>query len=487
MDFSGTTVLCLGDRMLDRFAYCGIDRISPEAPVPVLLLERVERMLGGAGNVARNIAALGGRAVLMGLLGTDAAGEEVRAAIRATPHLVDAHVISPDRATICKTRYIAAHQQIMRVDEEHAHALEADEEKQLLAAIAKTLPDVDAVILSDYGKCVLGRKIVKHAIAQARSRQIPVFIDPKSENFRHYRGASCITPNLAELARASRMPVASDPEVIAAATRVMRDAKAEAILVTRSDKGMMLIEASGEVHIEAARAREVFDVSGAGDTVIAVLALTHASGQKLPEAMRLANTAAGIVVSKLGTATVELDELTLELSREARNQAAHLEKIYSVAEAETLVRQWKSRGLSVGFTNGCFDIVHPGHVGYLAGARAECDRLIVALNSDASTRRLKGPSRPVNSLEDRLAVIAALASVDAVISFDEDTPLELIRRLRPDVLMKGADYTIETVVGAEDVIAMGGRVALINLLEGHSTTKVIGRLRAPVVALTGKG
>jgi D-beta-D-heptose 7-phosphate kinase/D-beta-D-heptose 1-phosphate adenosyltransferase len=487
MDFSGTTVLCLGDIMLDRFAYCGIDRISPEAPVPVLLLERVERMLGGAGNVARNIAALGGRAVLMGLLGTDAAGEEVRAAIRATPHLVDAHVISPDRATICKTRYIAAHQQIMRVDEEHAHALEADEEKQLLAAIAKTLPDVDAVILSDYGKCVLGRKIVKHAIAQARSRQIPVFIDPKSENFRHYRGASCITPNLAELARASRMPVASDPEVIAAATRVMRDAKAEAILVTRSDKGMMLIEASGEVHIEAARAREVFDVSGAGDTVIAVLALTHASGQKLPEAMRLANTAAGIVVSKLGTATVELDELMLELSREARNQAAHLEKIYSVAEAETLVRQWKSRGLSVGFTNGCFDIVHPGHVGYLAGARAECDRLIVALNSDASTRRLKGPSRPVNSLEDRLAVIAALASVDAVISFDEDTPLELIRRLRPDVLMKGADYTIETVVGAEDVIAMGGRVALINLLEGHSTTKVIGRLRAPVVALTGKG
>jgi D-beta-D-heptose 7-phosphate kinase/D-beta-D-heptose 1-phosphate adenosyltransferase len=250
---------------------------------------------------------------------------------------------------------------------------------------------------------------------------------------------------------------------------------------------MMLIEASGEVHIEAARAREVFDVSGAGDTVIAVLALTHASGQKLPEAMRLANTAAGIVVSKLGTATVELDELTLELSREARNQAAHLEKIYSVAEAETLVRQWKSRGLSVGFTNGCFDIVHPGHVGYLAGARAECDRLIVALNSDASTHRLKGPSRPVNSLEDRLAVIAALASVDAVISFDEDTPLELIRRLRPDVLMKGADYTIETVVGAEDVIAIGGRVALIDLLEGHSTTKVIDRLQAPVVALAGKG
>jgi D-beta-D-heptose 7-phosphate kinase/D-beta-D-heptose 1-phosphate adenosyltransferase len=482
MDFSRTTVLCLGDIMLDRFAYCGIERISPEAPVPVLRLGQVERMLGGAGNVARNIAALGGRALLMGLLGNDAAGEEVRAAIRATPHLVDAHIVSPGRPTICKTRYVAGHQQIMRVDEEEVHALQPVEEASLRAAFVTALPGVDAVILSDYGKCVLGPKIVKFAIAQAKARGIPVFVDPKNDDFRFYRGATCITPNLAELARASKMPVGSDDEVIAAATRVMRDAKTEAILATRSDKGMLLVEASGETHIEGARAREVFDVSGAGDTVIATLALAHASGQKLPEAMRLANTAAGIVVSKLGTATVELDELTLELSREARDQAAHLEKIYSAAEAETMVRQWRSRGLSVGFTNGCFDIVHPGHVSYLAGARTECDRLIVALNSDASTSRLKGPTRPVNALADRMAVIAALASVDAVISFDEDTPLELIRRLRPDVLMKGADYTLDTVVGADDVIAMGGRVALIDLVHGHSTTKVISRMTAPPVA-----
>jgi D-beta-D-heptose 7-phosphate kinase / D-beta-D-heptose 1-phosphate adenosyltransferase len=485
VDFSGATVLTLGDIMLDRFAYCALERISPEAPVPVLLLQRVESALGGAGNVARNIAALGGTAVLVGLLGDDPAGDEVRAAIRATPRLVDAHVASRARPTICKTRYIAAHQQMMRVDEEEVRPLDADEEARLIAAIGEALPDVDALILSDYDKCVLGPKVTRFAISRAQARGIPVFVDPKAKPFRHYRGATCVTPNLAELAYAARMPVGSEAEVIAAANRVLRDARVEALLAKRSDKGMVLVEASGAVHVEEARAREVFDVTGAGDTVIAILALAVAGGYPLAQAMRLANTAAGIVVSKLGTATVELDELMLEASRDAKSRAALHAKYYSLAEVETLVRQWKSRGLSVGFTNGCFDIVHPGHVGMLAAARAECGRLIVALNGDASVRRLKGPARPINALADRCAVIAALGSVDAVVSFDDDTPLELIRRLKPDVLMKGADYTVETVVGAEDVIAAGGRVALIDLLEGHSTSGVIDRLQAP--AFAGKG
>jgi D-beta-D-heptose 7-phosphate kinase/D-beta-D-heptose 1-phosphate adenosyltransferase len=301
-------------------------------------------------------------------------------------------------------------------------------------------------------------------------------VDPKSHDYRQYRGATCVTPNLAELSLAAKMPVASEDAIIAAATRVLRDAKAEAILATRSDKGMLLVEASGAVHVEPARAREVFDVSGAGDTVIAVLALAHASGETLPDAMRLANAAAGIVVSKLGTAIAELDELMLEMSR----GASHRGKFFSATETDTLVRQWKSRKLRVGFTNGCFDIVHPGHVAMLSAARRECDRIVVALNDDASTRRLKGSSRPINALADRCAVIAALESIDAVTSFADDTPLELIRRLKPDVLMKGSDYTVETVVGAEDVIAAGGRVALIDLVAGHSTTEVIGRLRAPV-------
>jgi D-beta-D-heptose 7-phosphate kinase / D-beta-D-heptose 1-phosphate adenosyltransferase len=475
MDFSGARVLCLGDIILDRFAYCGIDRISPEAPVPVLLLQRVEAMLGGAGNVARNIAALGGTPVLVGLLGRDPAGDEARDRLLATPRIVDAHVATGARPTVCKTRYIAGHQQIMRVDEEQVRVLDADEEAGLLAALEAALPNTDAMILSDYGKGVVGSGLRSAAIDRARRRGVPVFVDPKSADFADYRGATCITPNQAELAAAARLPVDTDDDVVAAARQVLRDADAAAIVATRAEKGMVLVDAAGAVHVEPARAREVYDVSGAGDTVIAVLALAHASGYPLPEAMRLANAAAGIVVSKLGTATVELDELMLELSR---SQAAQDAKLYSSAEADTLVRQWQSRGLKVGFTNGCFDIVHPGHVAMLAAARRECDRLVVALNSDASTRRLKGPTRPINPLASRATVIAALASVDAVISFDDDTPLELICRLKPDVLMKGADYTIETTVGAAEIMSWGGRVALIDLVEGHSTTRVIERLRA---------
>jgi D-beta-D-heptose 7-phosphate kinase/D-beta-D-heptose 1-phosphate adenosyltransferase len=478
MDFSHATILCLGDVMLDRFAYCATERLSPEAPVPVLLLQRTRCMLGGAGNVARNIAALGGKAVLLGLLGEDAAGAEIRALIGQTAGLTDRNVATGHRPTICKTRYLAGHQQLLRVDEEQTHPLAAPEEAALIEAAERAIAEVDAVILSDYGKSTLGGNVLRAAIACARGCGVPVYVDPKSSDFRDYKGATCVTPNLRELALAAGLPVTTDAEVAAAATKVLRDAEAAAILATRSDKGMLLVEASGGVHLEAARAREVYDVSGAGDTVIAVLALACASGHSLPQAMRLANTAAGIVVSKLGTATVELDELMLELSRDVRDKEWHHAKYYSAAEAETLVRRWKSRGLRVGFTNGCFDIVHAGHVALLAAARAQCDRLIVALNTDPGVRRLKGPKRPVNGLADRSAVIAAVESVDAVISFDDDTPLELIRRLQPDVLVKGGDYTIDGVVGAAEVQAAGGRVVLVDLVEGRSTTRLIDAIRA---------
>ena len=485
MDFSNATILCLGDIMLDRFAYCDTERISPEAPVPVLLLKRMQSMLGGVGNVARNIAALGGQAVLMGLLGHDQAGEEVRALMVGTAGLVDAHVASTSRPTICKTRFIAGHQQLVRVDEESPHELEPAEEAALIAALERHLADCDAVILSDYAKGTLGPKIIATAIARGRALGIPVYVDPKSTDFTRYRGATCIAPNLKELAAAAHMPVTTDAEIIAAATKVMQAAGAEAILATRSEKGMALVEASGGVHLEPARAHEVFDVSGAGDTVMAVLALACASGYELPQAMHLANTAAGIAVSKLGTATVELDELMLELSRDVRDKDWLRAKYYSIAEAETLVRRWKSRGLSVGFTNGCFDVLHAGHIGLLAAARAQCDRLVVALNTDRGVRRLKGPERPVNQLGDRSAVIAAVESVDAVVSFDEETPIELIRCLRPDVLVKGGDYTIEGVVGHEEVQANGGRVLLVELVEGRSTTRLIEAIRATPAPASG--
>src|SRR5256885_9113775 len=279
MDFSNATILCLGDIMLDRFAYCDTERISPEAPVPVLLLKRTQSMLGGVGNVARNIAALGGRAVLMGLLGHDQAGDEVRALIRETRGVVDAHAASANRPTICKTRFIAGHQQMLRVDEESLHDPDGDEEKALLAAIERHLPKSHAVILSDYAKGTLGPKVIETAIARARSLGIPVYVDPKSTDFTRYRGATCIAPNLRELAAAAHMPVATNAEIVAAATKVMQDAAAEAILRTPSEKGMALIEASGAVHIEAARAREVFDVSGAGDTVVAGVGRARGRGE----------------------------------------------------------------------------------------------------------------------------------------------------------------------------------------------------------------
>jgi D-beta-D-heptose 7-phosphate kinase/D-beta-D-heptose 1-phosphate adenosyltransferase len=472
MDFSGATILCLGDVMLDRFAHCDTERISPEAPVPVLLLRRTQSMLGGAGNVARNIAALGGTAVLIGMLGEDAAGTETRTLVAATPGILDRNVAGR-RPTTCKTRYMAGNQQLMRVDEEYTQALAPDEEAALIEAADEALGQADAVILSDYGKGVLSPAVLQAAIDGARRRGVPVYVDPKGDNFARYRGAACITPNQRELALAARLPTATDAEIVAAATRVLRDSGVDAVLATRSEKGMALIEASGAVHFEAARAREVFDVSGAGDTVVAVLALAGAAGYPLPQAMRLANTAAGIVVSKLGTATVELDELMLELARDVRDKEWHRAKHFSLAETEALVRRWKSRNLRVGFTNGVFDIVHAGHVALLAAARAQCDRLIVALNTDSSVRRLKGPKRPVNALADRAAVIAAVEAVDAVISFDDETPIELIRRLKPDTLVKGGDYTINTVVGAEDVQAAGGRVVLVDLVEGRSTTRLI--------------
>jgi D-beta-D-heptose 7-phosphate kinase/D-beta-D-heptose 1-phosphate adenosyltransferase len=305
---------------------------------------------------------------------------------------------------------------------------------------------------------------------------VPVFADPKSDDFRLYAGADCLTPNARELGRAARLPCGTEAEVVAAARAVMAAAGLPALLCTRAEQGMVLVRADGRHAAVPAEAREVFDVSGAGDTVIATLALAHAAGRPLEEAMRIANAAAGIVVGKLGTATVSAAELDHAL-RMGGGAAPGEQVLLEPAALERLIADWRAHGLRVGFTNGVFDILHAGHVASLAAARRRCDRLVVALNTDASVRRLKGPERPVNGLADRAAVIAALAAVDAVTAFDDDTPLALIRRLLPDVLMKGADYTVDSVVGAAEVIAAGGVVALLDLVPGRSTTGVIAKLR----------
>jgi D-beta-D-heptose 7-phosphate kinase/D-beta-D-heptose 1-phosphate adenosyltransferase len=478
MDFSGISVLCVGDVMLDRFVYGEMERISPEAPVPVVRLTRTTEMLGGTGNVANNVASLGGNAILVGLLGQDGAGDTVRRLAAKMPRITGVFVDTAARPTICKTRLIAARQQVVRSDEESLLALQPDEETGLRAVIDARVSEVQAVILSDYGKGLLSVGLIAYAMQAARRAGIPVFVDPKTRDFSRYRGASCITPNLKELAAASGMPVATETEVVAAARKVMRDAEAGAILATRSEKGMMLVEANLEPHSAPARAREVFDVSGAGDTVIATLALAHASGRPLTQAMHIANAAAGVVVSKLGTATADVAEVLHELEAQEQEQEGPPPQLQPVGRVQGLVARWKEQGLAVGFTNGCFDILHPGHVALLAAARAQCDRLVVALNTDASVSRLKGPTRPVNKLEARAQVIAALRHVDCVTSFDEDTPLELIRALLPDVLVKGADYTADQVVGGDVVTAAGGRVYLARLVAGQSTTSTIARMRS---------
>jgi D-beta-D-heptose 7-phosphate kinase/D-beta-D-heptose 1-phosphate adenosyltransferase len=477
LDFAGIRVLVLGDAMLDRFLYGDVDRISPEAPVPVVRLRRSHAMPGGAGNVARNVSALGGTAVLVGLLGEDAAAAELRALLDGDPGIEDATVASAGRRSILKTRVIAGTQQVARLDEEEARPADAAEGAALVEAVRQRVAGCGALVLSDYAKGTLTPAVVAGAVGAARAAGVPVFADPKTDDFGLYRGADCLTPNARELARAARLPAGTEAEVVAAARAAMRAAGVPALLCTRAERGMVLVRAEGGHASVSAQAREVFDVSGAGDTVIATLALAHAAGRPLEEAMRIANAAAGIVVGKLGTATVAAEELEHALHADGDPDGAGIASTPGLDAALRRVAEWRAHGLKVGFTNGCFDILHAGHVALLRAARRRCDRLVVALNTDASVARLKGAGRPINPLADRAAVVSALAAVDAVVAFEEDTPLELVRALRPDVLVKGGDYTEDRVVGADLVRAGGGEVVLVDLLPGRSTTGVAARLR----------
>jgi D-beta-D-heptose 7-phosphate kinase / D-beta-D-heptose 1-phosphate adenosyltransferase len=471
------TILCVGDVMLDRFLHGEIERISPEAPVPVIHLRETREMLGGAGNVASNIASLGATAVLVGLAGADEAGAKLRAIVQARGAILSALVETTHRPTICKTRFVAGRQQVVRADDESRAPLHPDEEAALIDALTAHLPAAHAVIFSDYGKGVLSPALLARGIEAARAHGIPVFVDPKSDDFTRYRGATCITPNAREMAAAARAPVATEAEIAAAAQHLMAEAGLGAVLVTRSEKGMVLVQPEA-THSVSARAREVFDVSGAGDTVIAALALAYADGRSLEQAMHIANAAAGVVVSKLGTATADIAEVMHELSaQDEEGGAGAVPGLMTLETAQALVARWRAQGFAVGFTNGCFDILHPGHVSLLAFARTQCDRLIVALNTDESVQRLKGPSRPVNTLAQRAQVMAALRYVDGVVAFGEDTPLALITVLVPDVLVKGADYTVDEVVGGDVVTAAGGRVVLADLVPGQSTTGIIARMK----------
>ncbi|MEQ8193126.1 MAG: D-glycero-beta-D-manno-heptose-7-phosphate kinase [Rhodospirillales bacterium] len=467
-------VLCIGDVMLDRFVSGNVERISPEAPIPVLRIESETAMLGGAGNVVRNLAALGARVHVVGLIGKDGAGAEIRSLLRALKTVKATLLTEPARQSAIKTRYLAGAQQLMRADRETVAPIDVKTRKDVLKAANEALKNSAVLVLSDYGKGMLTDGIAKELIAAARKAKVPVIVDPKSTSYADYAGASVITPNRQELRRASGRAVDSDKAVIAAAKSLIKKHRLGAVLATRSRDGMTLIAANGKpVHL-ATEARDVFDVSGAGDTVVAALAAGLSVGAALEDAARIANAAAGIVVGKVGTATANAEEIVAALHHQTLSDAEA--KVFALESLLDRIDLWRRRGWRVGFTNGCFDLLHPGHVSLLKQARNACDRLIVALNADTSVARLKGAGRPVQNEAARAAVLASLADVDAVTIFSEDTPLKLIEKIRPDVLIKGADYTRATVVGADVVERHGGKVFLAELVPGQSTSATIKKL-----------
>ncbi|MBI5165294.1 MAG: D-glycero-beta-D-manno-heptose-7-phosphate kinase [Magnetospirillum sp.] len=472
----GARVLCIGDVMLDRFVYGTVDRISPEAPIPVVRIERESAMLGGAGNVVRNLVAVGGNPAFVSVIGDDVAGREVTRLVGEHGEIDPCLVVEPGRQTTIKTRFFASSQQLLRADRETNAPLSDEIRDQVLTRAERLLPEVGALVISDYGKGVLASPVTPELIRRARAAGRPVVVDPKGIDYAIYRGASVLTPNRKELHEATKMAVDSDEAIVAAARHLIATCGVGAVLVTRSQDGMTLVEESGTVHHLPAEAREVYDVSGAGDTVVATLTAAIASGATLLEGARLANVAAGIVVAKVGTAVAFANEIVSALHHDDLWGAET--KVVGVDEALDVVGRWRRKGLAVGFTNGCFDLLHPGHVSILAQAKAACDRLVVGLNSDASVGRLKGPTRPVQSEAARATVLASLASVDLVVIFGEDTPLALIETLRPEVLIKGADYSLDTVVGADLVQGWGGQVVLAALVEGQSTTNTIRKLTA---------
>jgi len=463
--FEAARVLVAGDAMLDRYWHGSTSRISPEAPVPVVRVDQAEERPGGAGNVALNIAALGAQVSLVAVTGADDTAQTLANQLEAAGVRCRFHSV-PGMATVTKLRVMSRHQQLIRLDFEGG--IPGFDGSGLVAPFGEGLADADVVVLSDYGKGALGA--VQALIQATRAAGLPVLVDPKNRDFSLYRGATLVTPNLAEFESVVGH-CRDEQEIAAKGTALMAEHDLDALLITRGEQGMTLLRRdSAALHLPA-RAREVYDVTGAGDTVISVLAATLAAGEDLAQATALANLAAGIVVAKLGTATVSVPEI-----RRALHEDGVVERgVVSDEQLLAAVEQARGRGETVVMTNGCFDILHAGHVAYLQEARRLGERLIIAVNDDDSVRRLKGATRPINSLDHRMAVLAALQCVDWVVPFAEDTPRDVICRVRPDYLVKGGDYRPEQVAGYDCVTAGGGQVKILDYHAGHSTSRIIER------------
>ncbi|MFZ7171536.1 bifunctional D-glycero-beta-D-manno-heptose-7-phosphate kinase/D-glycero-beta-D-manno-heptose 1-phosphate adenylyltransferase HldE [Avibacterium avium] len=466
--FQQAKVLVLGDVMLDRYWFGATNRISPEAPVPVVRVQENEERAGGAANVAMNIASLNVPVQLLGLTGQDEAGTALSTMLEKQ-NIECNFVQLASHPTITKLRVLSRHQQLLRLDfEEDFHNVESD---LLLAKLQSAVQNFGALILSDYGKGTLNQ--VQAMIQIARQANVPVLIDPKGTDFERYRGATLLTPNMSEF-EAVVGKCHSEDDIVEKGLKLIRDIELSALLVTRSEKGMTLLRPDQSPFHLPTEAKEVFDVTGAGDTVISVLATALADGRSFEEACYLANVAAGIVVGKLGTSTVS----NVELENAIHGRTTTGFGVMNEQQLKEAVAQAKQRGEKIVMTNGVFDIIHPGHVSYLDNARKLGDRLIVAVNSDASVKRLKGESRPINPLEARMAVLAGLAAVDWVVEFSEDTPQRLISEVLPDLLVKGGDYKPEEIAGGKEVIANGGEVKVLNFENGFSSSNVINKIQS---------
>lgn len=466
--------LVIGDVMLDRYLMGEVNRISPEAPVPVVLIKSEQQRAGGAANVAANLALLGVTTHMIGLIGNDHEGQRLLAAMSEYGINTQAMITTPARPTIAKTRILGGHQQMMRLDQEVTGALSDNEAAQVMQAIQTALQQHPAlIILSDYAKGLLTEQVCQQVIAYGRQHNIPVLVDPKGRNYDKYRGATALTPNKKETAEACDTQM-SDAALIDKACTLKTSLSLDFLAVTRGEEGITLI-ADQTTHLSAT-AKQVFDVSGAGDTVIATLAAGLMQGLSPLDSLALANIAAGVVVGKVGTVPITKADLIDAIATAQGSQQAH--KVTELPDLLQKVTSWKQQGQKIVFTNGCFDLLHAGHVTYLEGAKKRGNRLILGLNTDRSVSALKGPTRPVVNEKDRARVLAALESVDAVILFDEDTPLNLINAIQPDIIAKGSDYTADQVVGGKEVLSWGGEIALIDLVEGRSTTNLIKKMHA---------
>jgi D-beta-D-heptose 7-phosphate kinase/D-beta-D-heptose 1-phosphate adenosyltransferase len=470
--FGRLKVLVVGDLMLDRYIIGEVDRISPEAPVPVLRHAHRYERAGGAANVAMNLAGLGCQALLAGFWGEDSEKVELAAFLEAAK-IDTVGVVTTSLPTISKTRIVGRQQQLLRLDIESKEEPSAVDRQRLRERVEPLVEKVHAVVLSDYAKGVVSAELCGAVIRAARAAGIPVLADPKTADFSKYAGATMVCPNLNELAIATGVGTHELEALLKAGEAQRVEHELRYLTVTMSEKGIRVLSEGGAYH-SPARAREVYDVSGAGDTVIATLAAGLAGGLKIETAVELANMAAGIVVGKVGTVPIAQHELVAALTPSSGIRGG--EKVLDGERLAKRIQEWRAAGETIVFTNGCFDLLHVGHVTLLEECHRFGSKLVLGLNSDASVRRLKGPARPVVGEKERARVMAALAAVDAVVLFEEETPIELIRAVKPDVLVKGGDYSVETVVGHEEVMAAGGRVEIVATVEGFSTTGLVERM-----------